>query len=87
MLRWGVDELLTPGAPVHGQTGEGWKAGVPVGSLLTGLLPAPAPVPLPTWLEGCDLGSNMADVAPDPGRKAFPGTCFVIIVTQEPGFL
>lgn len=59
-----VSELLTPGVHVHGQTEKtskqvkGWTGGVPVGSLFTGLLLAPTPVPSSAWLRCYDLGSN-----------------------------
>lgn len=49
---------------VHGQTEKtskqvkGWMGGVPVGSLFTGLLLAPFPVPSSSWLKCYDLGSN-----------------------------
>lgn len=51
-----------------GKQVKGWKGGVLVG--ITGLL-APVPVPVSTWLEGCGLERNKADVAPDPGGEAF----------------
>lgn len=54
-----------------GKQVKGWKGGVLDG--FTGLLLAPIPVPFSTWLECCGLGSNMADVAPDPGGEASLG--------------
>lgn len=59
-----VSELLISEGHVHGQTEKtskqvkGWTGGVSVGSLFTGLLLSPAPVPSPAWLRCCDLGSN-----------------------------
>ena len=86
-----VNELLIPGVHIRAhldlrQTRR--LAGEGVGERTAGwLLPAPTPLSLSAWLQGCGLGRNMADVAPDPEGEAFPGTCFVITGPQELGFL
>lgn len=86
-----VNELLIPGVHVRAhldlrQTGR--LAGEGVGERTARwLLPAPTPVSSSAWLQGCGLGRNMADVAPDPEGEVFPGTCFVIAGPQELGFL